>query len=150
MQINGIEVCDECVERFLLLSNLPGDDPDGIKQVKLIALSAASKKIPEWMYSSGIEYFDKNALLKVNEHLAMRMQSVAPWMVGNKVVGVYPGEVDLNNLILIAYNILDDLSAAIFLDGGSWKLIFLGRVDGKLCWRVAYDQAEDFLIDLGI
>ena len=150
MVLNGVNLKDEVISRFLRLSELPGDEHPSVKQQRFVSQSRASSKLPEWMYSSGVDYFDEASLIAENEGLAARLPIESPWLIGSELSGRYPGRVDPQDIILIAYNMLDEYSAAIFCDKGELKLLAMSRVDGIMCWTVVFDRFEDFLDCLGV
>lgn len=147
--LNNIIIDNEIMFRFLRLSELPGGGHPSIRQQKFVSQSRASSIIPEWMYASGIDYFDKKSLLKENDDLAARLPIQSPWLAGSDVSGVYPGKIDPKNIILIANNILYDYSASIFFDN-KWRLAVMDRIDGRICWVEVFDGFENFLDSLGV
>ncbi len=150
MLLNEVDVREDLILRFLNLSDLPGSQHPGVKQEEFVSKSKAAGALPDWMYSSGIDYFDRDSLIKENRSLAGRLPIEIPWLMGEYTEGVFPGRVDPERLILIAYNILKDYSAAIYLDEDELRLIAMDQVDGKTCWVTIYDRFEDFLTDLGV
>ncbi len=150
MLLNGIDICEDLISRFLHLSNLPGNQHPSIRQEAFVSESKAAENLPDWMHSYGVDYFNRDSLTKENADLAASVPAQSPWLTGEYAAGINPGKIDPDDLILIAFNMFKDYFAAIYRDGNELRVVVMDRVDGKICWRTVYNRFEDFLTDLGI
>lgn len=148
MKLNGNEVDDRLIDRFLKLSNLPGDDHPSIKQKIFVSKSTAHNIIPKWMYSSGIDYFRKDSLISENANLFSGSGSNV-WF-SNVRMENESSEVHVAELVLIAYNILDDFFVALHFKGERPRVIAMDARNEGVFWIEIYEDFEDFLVDLGL
>lgn len=145
MILNGIEVSDGLIRRFLTLSALPGNEHIGLKQSKYVSSLAIANNLPTWMKSIGVDYFNEGSLIEENLNLCADIISSDHWILGNKVCDIYPGKISPSDIILIAYNLMGENFLGLYRSGSNLCVVATDKVKNIYCWRTIFESFEDFL-----
>lgn len=148
MILNGIDIDQSEVDRYLKISHLPGGGNSSLKQLAYVNSIESAYVLPAWMLQDGMSYFGESSLVKENDKLPQRVNETGPWLAGNLSPSIYPGRVDPENLILIGGNFMEEQFVALCQGRDGVYVVVSEDVDGKFFWRKIFDSFGDFLDNL--
>lgn len=143
MKLNGFDVSDSLIDRFLKLSSLPGGRHPSIKQQEYVSALTYCTALPKWMCSAGVSYFRMDSLIK--ENAALAAAGADSWISSIPLCQSSREVVSSDKIVLIAHGIFDDFFCAIYFSESGAKVISMNLSDEGVCWVEISDSFEKFL-----